>query len=322
MLAGYFVHNIFVFDNLTSYILFFALLAYITVRTREELPTRGHPLFDADQMNLLVVPVIGIALLVTQYYINYRPLLVNRLVIKAMSINEYAKTMPFADAIKVQQNAFTDAIAMHTLGSIEAREQFLQMVVRMGQVKIPDTLPQGEKQATTQALNDLIVAARKDVAASFPANKEDVRMLSIYGMFFNGTGDSVSAEEVLKIAHDLAPKKQLISFDLVRAYLIEKKYPEAYALSRETYDLSTTCPDVLKWYMVSAGYAGQYTNAKTYALSKGQNPGVDPDVIAGVINAGQTQVALQLLQEMKKENPSLTAQIDEYINKTLLAPKK
>lgn len=317
MIVGYFVHNIFVFDNLTSYILFFALLAYITVRTREELPSHGHPLFDKDQMNLLIIPIIGIALVVTQYYVNYRPLTVNRLVIKAMSIGQYVQNMPLADAIKIQQDAFVNAIAMNTLGSIEAREQFYQMTVRMGQVKIPDNLPQGDKQAAVQALNNLILAARKDISDSLPRFKDDVRMLSIYGMFFNGTGDSVSAEQVLTNAHTIAPNKQLLSFDLIRAYLIQKKFAEAYALGRSTYDLSIDCHDALKWYMVSAAYAGEYNQAKAYAASKQQDPGFDPDVLAGVISSGQIQLAVQILQDMKKTNPSLAPQIDAYIKQIM-----
>ncbi len=321
MIVGYFVHNVFVFDNLTSYILFFALLAYITVRTREELPSHGHPLFDMDQMNLLIVPVIGLTLLVTQYYVNYRPLVVNRLVIKAMSFSNYAKTMPFADAVKIQQNAFTDAIAMNTLGSIEAREQFLQMSVRMAQIKIPDTLPAGEKQATTQALNNLMLAARNDVEKSYPSYNEDVRMLSIYGLFFNGIGDSASAEKVLKEAIKYAPNKQLVAYDLIRAYLLQRKFADAYALGRTTYDLSITCADALRWYLVSASYAGQYMEAKAYAASKGQNPPVDQDVIAGVLNSGQISLGIELLNQLKKSDPSLAPQIDAYI-KQLLVQKK
>ena len=321
MLSGYFIHNFFVFDNLTSYILFFAVLAYITVRTKDEVTGKGHPLFDTDQMNLLVIPVIGIMLLVTQYYINYRPLTVNRLVIKAMSFGEYAKTMPFADAVKVQQDAFVNAIAMNTLGSIEAREQFLQIVVRMSQIKIPDDMPQGDKQTTVQALNNLLLAARKDVKDSYPANKEDVRMLSIYGMFFNGIGDPVSAEEVLTAGHVLAPNKQLLSFELIRSYLLQKKTKEAYALGRETYDLSTTCRDASKWLMMSASYAGQYKEGKAYVESKGEKVGFDTDSLAGVITAGQISLAVEILQAAKKDNPTLAPQIDEYI-KQLLAGKK
>lgn len=330
LLAGYFIHNFFVFDNLTSYILFFAVLAYITVRTREELPTHGHPLFNRDQMNLLVIPIIGIALLVTQYYINFRPLTVNRLVIKAMSFSQYAKTMPFADAVKIQQDAFTNAIAMNTLGSIEAREQFLQMAVRMGQIKIPDTLPPAEMQATVESLNGILQSSKNDVVASYDKNKEDVRMLSIYGMFYNGIGDAAKAEEVLKSAHQLAPNKQLITYDLIRAYLLQRKFPEAYQVGREMYDISTGCIDAIKWYMISAAYAGQYKEAKAYAISKGQAPEVDADVIQGVVAAGQIQLAIELLQEIKKKDPSVAPQVDDFIRQllsqkntpTTVAPKK
>lgn len=321
LLAGYFVHNFFVFDNLTSYILFFAVLAYITVRTREELPSHGHPLFDKDQMNLLIIPIIGILLLVTQYYLNYRPLLVNQLVIRAMSFSQYAKNMPFSDAVKIMQDSFAGAIAMNTLGSIEAREQYMQMSVRAAQIKIPDGLAAGEKQVAVQALNEFLQAARKDVVNSYPKNKEDVRMLSIYGMFYNGIGDAASAEEALKDAYALAPNKQLIAYDLIRSYLIQRKFAEAYALGRHTYDLSIVCNDALKWYMVSAAYAGQFKEARAYALSKGQDPGLDPDVIVGVVTSGQISLAIELLQAMKKANPALASEIDSYI-KDLLAQKR
>ena len=193
---------------------------------------------------------------------------------------------------------------MNTLGSGEAREQFLQMAVRMGQIKLPDTLAAGEKQAAAQAINNILLAARDDIVKSYPDYKNDVRMLSIYGLFYNGIGDATHAEEVLKAAHAIAPHKQLVSFDLIRAYLLGQKFPDAYALGRETYDLSIICHDALKWYVISAAYAGQYKEARDYALSKGQDPGIDPDIISGVINSGQKSLAIELLQELKKKDPS------------------
>lgn len=322
LLVGYFIHNIFVFDNLTSYILFFAVLAYITVRTKDEVSHKGHPLFSTDLLNLIVLPVIAIMLLMTLYYVNYRPLIVNRLVIRAMSIGEYAKTMPFADAVKIQQNAFTEAIAMNTLGSLEAREQFLQMAVRMAQIKIPDDLAAGEKQRTVEALNNLFLAARKDVVDSYPSYKDDVRMLSIYGLFYNGLGDPVSGEKVLVQAHNIAPNKQLLTFELIRSLLLEKKYAEAYTLGKDTYDLSITCTDALKWYMVSAAYNGKYEEAKAYAFAKGQDLGIDPDVIGGIVASGQVQVAIDILEVTKKKNPTLAPQIDAFIKQIMLAPRR
>jgi O-antigen ligase len=322
MLAGYFIHNFFVFDNLTSYILFFALLAYITSRTKAGGEHHGKVLFDKEMMNLFVAPVVGIMLVITLYYVNYRPLLVNNLVIEAMSIVQTDQTKPFGDKVKIQQNDFVNAIAMNTLGSIEAREQFLQMAVRMSQIKIPDELPAGEKQAVVTSLNNLLAAATKDIEVSYESNKTDVRMLSIYGMFFNGVGNSAAAEKVLKDARVMAPNKQLIAFDLVRAYLIQKKFPEAYALGRATYDLSITCNDSLKWMMVGAAYDGKYKEAKAYAASKGQELPFDADVLGGVVSSGQIGVAIEILNDAKKQNPAMTAQVDAYIKQLLAMPKK
>jgi O-antigen ligase/tetratricopeptide (TPR) repeat protein len=324
VLAGYFIHNFFVFDNLTSYILFFALLAYITSRTKAGGERQGKVLFDKDQMNLLVAPVIGIVLVITLYFINYRPLLVNNLVIEAMSIVQTDQTKPFADKVKIQQNDFINAINMRTLGSIEAREQFLQMAVRMSQIKIPDDLPAGDKQAAVSALNGLLAAATKDIESSYEANKTDVRMLSIYGMFFNGVGNAPAAEKVLTDAITLAPNKQLVAFDLVRSYLLQKKFDDAYALGKKTYDLSITCRDALKWMMISAAYNGKYKEAMTYAMNKDakQDFGFDPDVLGGVVSSGQIGVAIEMLNDAKKKNPAIAGQVDEYIKQLLAMPRK
>lgn len=319
-LAAYFIHNVFVFDNLTSYILFFAILAYVTVRTKDGV-SHGKAIVSGDQMNYLVAPLIGILLLVVFYYVNYRPMLVNRLVIKAMSISQYMQTMPFSEAVKVQQEAFTNAIAMNTLGSIEAREQFLQMVPRIAQIKLPDTMPQADKQAAVQAINNLIQAGRADVAASYPEYQDDVRMLSLYGLFLNGIGDGASAEEVLSRAHELAPNKQMITYDLIRAKLLQQKFAEGYALGKETYNLGVNCRDVQKWFLLSAAYAGAYKEAKDYAMSKGQIVALDPDVISALVATNQKAQAVELLEEAKKGNPENAPQIDAYI-KQLLAPAK
>jgi Flp pilus assembly protein TadD len=192
----------------------------------------------------------------------------------------------------------------------------------MSQIKIPDEIPQGERQLITQALNNLILATVNDINTSYEANKNDVRMLSIYGMFFNGVGDSVNAERVLKDAMVLAPNKQLIAFDLTRAYLVQKKFDQAYALGRQTYDLSITCNDALKWMMISAAYNGKYKEAKAYAASKGQDTSFDPDVLSGIVSSGQINLAIEILNEEKKKNPTIAKEIDEYIKQLLAAPKK
>lgn len=323
ILAGYFVHNVFVFDNLTSYILFFALLGYIAVRTRSEHETLHTRAFmNVENVKLLWLPLTGVLLVIALYYVNYRPWLVNTLLIRGLSSSSLAQTMPFADVVKIEQDAFVKAIALDTLGSEEAREQFLQTGVRITQVNIPETIPPADKQVMVQAINGFVQAVRDEVSSALPKHLTDVRMLSIAGSFYNGIGDAASGGEILTLAHTLAPKKQLISFDLIRSYLMEKKFAEAYALGRETYDLAPAYPDAKKWYMLSAAYAHALKEARTYILSKGHDAPLDSDVLNALVTTGQIPLAIEMLQELKKTNPEYAPQVDAYIQQILAPGKK
>lgn len=323
ILAGYFVHNIFVFDNLTSYILFFALLAYIVMRTYgESARSKAQGLVTEETMNLIVIPIIFIALIATQYYVNYRPYLVNTSLIRGMSINQLVKTMSSADAIVLSQNSFVKALSLNTLGSEESREQFLQMGLRLAQIKISPETPEIDKQAMGKATNNFINAVQKDANDYLTRYKEDVRMLSIFGMFYNGTGGATMADKILTMAHNIAPNKQLISFDLIRAYLMEGKYGEAYTLARATYDLQPAYDASQKWLMITAVYAKDYKNTKAYVDGKSGEFPFDGDVLNSTVTTGQISLAIEILNDLKKKSPEYAGQIDTYIKNLLASVKK
>lgn len=322
LLAGYFVHNIFVFDNLISYVMFFAVLAYIAFRTGARGGVHEGKAVSLDHMNMLWLPLIGIVFLFTQYYVNYLPFRVNKLLVKGLDVNRLIQTMPFDQVVKVERESFQKAIALHTLGSTEAREQFLQTAVRISQVTIPADIPQEQRQAAIAGVNDLVKAARSDIESSYEANKDDVRMLSIYGMFYNGIGDGVSAEKVLARAHELAPKKQLVSFDLVRAYLLQGKFDQAYALAKETYDLAPAYSDAAKVLMLAAAYDKKWVETRDYLATQKQTVPLDADILTALVSTGQTSLAIELLNELKRTNPQYAGQIDAYIKQLLAAPNK
>ncbi len=321
-LAGYFVHNIFVFDNLISYVIFFFLLAYIAWRTGSRGESHGGKAVSEEQLNTLYLPIVGIIFLGVVYTMVYRPFEINRLLVRGLDINRLVEAMPFANAVAVQQQAFEKAIALHAVGSEESREQFLQTTLRMAQVTIPQDVSAEDRQRSTQALDTLVAAARKDIEISYESHKNDVRMLSIYGMFYNGINDGAASEKVLTRAHELAPKKQLVSFDLVRAYLIEKKMAEAYALAQETYNLAPEYGDAAKVYLLASVYAGKWNEAKNSITSKGMAIPFDADILSGLVTTKQVALAIELLNNLKKTNPEYALQVDAYIKQLLAAPAK
>lgn len=322
VLVGYFIHNIFVFDNLISYILFFFLLAYIAFRTAARGEVHSGKAVDEDQMNMLYLPLVGILFLATLYVLVYRPYMVNKNLVRGLDINRLIQTMSFADAVKVQQASFEKAIALHTLGSEEAREQYLQTAVRVSQVTIPADVSVEDREKSVQAINSIIAGVRKDIEDSYEAHKNDVRMLSIYGMFYNGIGDGASAEKVLVQAHTIAPLKQLVSFDLVRAYILSGKANEAYTLAQETFDSAPAYSEAAKIYLLSSVYTKKWNEARAHITSKGQTVPFDADVLTALVSTKQITLAIQLLNELKQASPEYTAQVDAYIKQLLAAPSK
>lgn len=323
MLVGYFIHNVFVFDNLTSYILFALFLAYIGIRTSiaiDHVHHRATHISD-ENMKLLWAPLVGIVLVVTQYFVNYRPLLVNKLLLQGLDANRLMQTMSFSDVLKVQLESFQQAINMNTLGSTEAREQFSQTALRMSLVNIPAEVPPEERKVIVERMNEFIGAVKDDITKTFPRYKNDARMLSIFGIFYNGIGDAASAETILTQAHTIAPSKQLISFDLIRSYLIQKKYAEAYALSRETYELARVNTDAMKWYLISALYSGSYKEAKQNILTTRDSIPFDEDLLNSAMSLGQVSVAVEMLNDLKKARPEVAAQVDAFLKQIQSAPK-
>lgn len=322
LLVGYFIHNIFVFDNLLSYIHFFFILAYIAWRSGARGEVHSGKAVSEDTVNTALAPLVGVVFLATAYFMVWQPFEVNRNLVRGLDINRLVQNMPFADAVAVQQASFEKAIALHRLGSEEAREQFLQTTIRMAQVSIPAEVSAEDKQKTVQAINTLVAAARTDIQNSYEAHSNDVRMLSIYGMFFIGLNDGVSAEKVLSRAHELAPNKQLVSFDLVRAYLIQNKTAEAYTLAKQTFDLVPQYGEAAKIYLLSAVYAKKWEEARGYIASKGMTVPFDSDILSGLVATKQITLAVNLLTELKKTNPEYTAQVDAYIKQLLAGTAK
>lgn len=319
--SAYFVHNIFVFDNLTSYIMFFALLAYIVTITKENKVSNGSKVSD-DIMNSFYIPVIGILFVVTAYFMVYKPIYVNKSLVHGMGLNKLTQSMTLEEAIKVSQKSFEDAINAKSVGLDESREQYLQAGIRLAQLKIPETVSQEEKTKIVQAINNFVGKVREDASLSYEMYKDDIRMLSLLGMFYNGTGDSIKAEEVLSRAHSIAPNKQLIAFDLVKAYIMNNKLNEAYNLAYETYKKEIAYGDAEKWYLIASAYSKKFLDARDVVLKdKGELP-VDSDVLSSLVSTGQSALAIVMLNDLKKSNPEYASQIDSYIKDILAQSKK
>lgn len=321
LLAGYFIHNIFVFDNLISYILFIAILGYIVAKTYKGHTYAPNAKVSEETVTWLWAPIVAVLFVVVFYMISYKAFLANKELIRGMDVNRHLQNQKsFAQILAIQKEAFRAAIDLRVVGSEEAREQFLQAVARMVQVKVPPELPQPEKQAIAQNLNDLVTEARKEVENSYPQYQNDVRALSIFGMFYNSIGDFPSSQKVLEQALTISPYKQVTAFDLIRSYLSQQKYSEAEALAKKVFLAAPEFATALKYYVITAIYAGKLSEVIPTLTSVGKTFPIDADTINSLVDVKQYDAAIAILLQLKQKSPELGTQVDEYI-KSIVAKK-
>jgi cbb3-type cytochrome oxidase subunit 3 len=307
---------------LISYSIFFLLLAYIAFRSGSRGGLEYGKKIEDDQLQTIYIPAAVVLLIVSAYLFVYKPVMVNKNMVRGLDIGRHMQTMPFPEVVRLTKQSFERAIAYNTLGSEEALEQYQMTATRLLSITVPENISAEDRKLTLDALRELSEGVNRHIERSFERYKDDVRMLSIYGAYYNSAGYGVAAEQPLSIAHSLAPKKQLVSFELVRSYLLQEKFNEAYALAEETYDLAPEYPDALKVYLMAAAYAKQFSEASARLTLEKKITPFDPDVLSALVQTNQIQLAIVYLNELKKASPEYASHVDEYIRQLLAEPKK
>jgi O-antigen ligase len=228
LLIAYLVHNFFVFDSLSSYLLFFGLLGYwhfriVTVPAtsfsrRENRQSWRFPLALAT----LVLVGGGI------YWLNYQPWRVNRLMLGALS-------NPAAEG---RLAGLSQALALDTLGRTEAAEQLISESLNI----VRDSAAPASTQATAAAL----VEAK--IAPLLVVEPDNIRLTLFYGSFLRARGEAVAAIPYLEAARELAPRKQGVLFELAQAYLAADRPDEALEVARAAYEAAPDFADAVQLY--------------------------------------------------------------------------
>ena len=121
LFSAYFFHNLFVFDNLTSYIMFVLLLSYLHFDTARDFSNRlsrkmEDLLSSQALVNRLVAPIIVVLTIASVYYLNAKPIAANTTLIESISTG----------TVEERINNFKRALSYDTFGNQEIREQIVQ----------------------------------------------------------------------------------------------------------------------------------------------------------------------------------------------------
>jgi len=324
LLAAYFFQNLFVFDNLMSYMLFATLIAYINFRAvgpREESIDDSKVTTLSQSLPILVL----IALPLVLYFVNAPSYNASSELISGIRLgidSQNGSLITITGNVDDNFNSFIKAIDRGTFANAEVRAQFMQTartVIRA--TDVPD-------EQKIKFLNEAISQMQKQILES----PLDARYPFILGTFLAQSGDFENAKIYLEEAVRLSPNKQSIMITLSQVYA-RSDDERTLDYSIETYELEKNNYNAWKNVINNGIIIGDndtgnqlieeaFSNDESEKVIKliSERVSVDPSNIQlwfalsdAYYRGGDIQNAISVLEEIKNRFPDSKNIVDDLI---------
>ena len=222
LLAAHFFQTLLVFDNLTSYLLFFAVLAYLHSMMRPATASRvpsGSPVMAA-----VAAAVAALVILPLLYLGNIRPIRAAGAILDALNL---VQSHPPAGKVDDMVATFKRGIALNTFGTTELREQASQASVGLG--RDPAIAPQDKQKYLTFAVGEL-----ENQARDFPY---DMRAKAFLATLYGSAGRPADSLRVASEGLLVNDRRQQFYFIAAEAYLAAGQPEQAVEGLRKVYEL-------------------------------------------------------------------------------------
>ncbi|MEI7810594.1 MAG: O-antigen ligase family protein [bacterium] len=209
LIVAYFIHNFFVFDNLTSYILIAIVLSYIHVKSAKEIPAFQKDSVGIEQLAMwAAVPLVLMPFVLVG--INRPAYEANGDVLMALV---YAQTPQVPSDVVMQK--FKDALAQNSFGNKEIREQIISVAPHYMTKEVP-------QEKRKEWFNFAVSEAQKQYGQD-----HDARTLILLGSFYAQLGAFDNAIGALEEANKIFPNKPPVILMLSQIYAANKNIPKA-----------------------------------------------------------------------------------------------
>ncbi len=288
LLAAYFFHNLFVFDNIMSYMLFATVLAYIAFR--DGIYTNATRVFSTLSLSPRVLPIIAILAIGVVWgavwALNARPVAANRAVLQGLQ--------PQSGGLSVNLEYFDKALAYHTIGTQEMREQLMQATVQLA----------GIQEVPLDMKERFLDRAGKELALQSEESPLDPRFPLFHGLLLNAYGAYDSAAPILRRAHELSPTKQTILFELAANAFARGDNASMLAYFKQAFDLAPEFVDARLMYAAAAIRTGDDALADSLLapiLSSGRV--ADARIAAAYVARGRYDKIVNVWEAHLQSNP-------------------
>ncbi len=295
LLAAYFFHNVFVFDHLVSYVLFFALMAYVHGQNAELILWKKS--LSLDKMNKIALPVTLLILGVLLTFIDFKPMNANsKLILALQSLRSPALV---GNAPALLESAYNGS----SIGKSEVAEQLAQNSTTI----FTGNLPVEEKRK-------YLTFATNVIKSEAEANAQNAKVQMTAGAFFNATGNPEEALIYLNRAKALSPGKQQIYFEMGSALINANKPVEALVAFKQAYEMAPEYSEAKIIYLVGAIYARDRALEKTLSAKFEEREIIFEDrILSAYYNTGRFAELIAVLEKRKLLDPQNIATYDSYI---------
>lgn len=227
LFVAYFVHNIFVFDNLTSYILFFILLAYISQFGGNE--NKGTSYVTDDGITYIIL-VAAISLVgFVSYYTVVKPYMASRTLIEGL-----ISFQPGADSLLGKRATtyegrltyFKDALAYNTFAKPEILERLAEVT--------PQVIAGIKDKKIVEEYVSLIDSNYREIIKE---STGDHRAPLLYAIFLQRVGLLNESLKYIEQAETNAPKKQSLLYQKGLVLIMMGRAPEAIEIYQHAFEL-------------------------------------------------------------------------------------
>lgn len=241
LLAGYTFHNLFVFDNIVSYIFFFTIMAYVywsyKESTKKVYMDNMEDNRDLGMISRVYAPIIIILVLFSVYVINSKGVLAANTLLNAISV-------PAGEPSQI--GLFKKALSYNSFGNQEIREQLTQIATRIAGSNLGVEVKQ---QYFSLAVSEM----QKQVTEV----DDDARTQIFTGTLLDAFGQYNQSQPYVERANELSPQKPTILFQLGLNTLNRGDKEGALKIFKQAYELAPQYNQAQIFYAIGAIYANK-----------------------------------------------------------------
>jgi len=263
--------------------MFFSVLGYIAVISRNEetyLKTKTNT--SLRPLDAIVMSAIVVGMVSAVYFVTYKPFVTNITLLDAIR--------PHEEGVQKNFDLFEKTFAYNSFGTIEAREQLVQITRSVVSIE-------GLDAETKDKFFEFAVLEHQEQVKEAP---NDARHWLLLGSIMLVGGRSEDAISAFERARELTPNKQMVGFQIGSIYINRGEYDKALKILKSTYEILPENEEAKIMYALAALYKGDDALAEEIM---GDTPFADTRFVNLYVSRGQYGKVLEVWQALIEKEP-------------------